>query len=63
MIYGDAELRGENLHIIVKRCMGVSVFVKEPVCVVHTKVFKVEKTMRVVLANQLNEPNYKETVR
>ena len=40
-----------NVHIIVKRCMGILVFVEEPVSVVDAEIFKMQETMRVVLAH------------
>lgn len=47
---------GEDLHIVVERCVSIFVFVEEAVCIVHAEIFEVEKTVWIVLAYELHEP-------
>lgn len=45
----------EIVHVVVEHGVLVTVHIQKALCVAHTEVLEVEETMRVVLADKLDE--------
>lgn len=45
----------ELAHVIVEHGVLVSIHVEEALCIAYTEVLEVEETVRVILANELDE--------
>ena len=47
-----------NIHVVVECCMSVLIFVEESISIIDAKIFEVQETVRIVFANQLDEPSH-----